>query len=206
MLSHFRSTDDDDDDCQFVECLNIYGKAMFMIHTRAVSLPDVKKQKTQTEEKTKRWTVVQSLVWKQVSGELPVKSWRRLRFSQSLRKGISELGGRTGQSPKARLEGCLCLWGLRPLLLGSQGGLEGSHCICMLNPVKFWDWLCILYPDLEDQDGLAVHISAQTTQSFCMYRGIGKKNWVTHYKKKKKKEKKKKKKERKSIIYKINNS
>ena len=62
MLSHFHSTDDDDDDCQFVECLNIYGKAMFMIHTRAVSLPDVKKQKTQTEEKTKRWTVVQSLV------------------------------------------------------------------------------------------------------------------------------------------------
>ena len=47
--------------------------------------------------------MVQSLVWKQVSLEFPMKSWRRLRFSQHLRDGIQESGGRVGESSEAEL-------------------------------------------------------------------------------------------------------
>ena len=40
---------DDDDDCQLVEHLNILRKAMLVMHTGTVSLPDGKQWKTQTE-------------------------------------------------------------------------------------------------------------------------------------------------------------
>ena len=53
---------DDDDECQFVECSNIHGNAMLVAHTGAVSLPDDKQRKTQTEKKTTRWIKVQSPV------------------------------------------------------------------------------------------------------------------------------------------------
>ena len=56
------------------------------------SLPDVRQWKTQTGEKTKRWMMVQSLVWKQVSLEFPAKSRRRLRVSQHLRSVFQTLG------------------------------------------------------------------------------------------------------------------
>ena len=38
--------DDDFDDCQFVEHLNIHGKALLVAHTLTVSFPDDKEQKT----------------------------------------------------------------------------------------------------------------------------------------------------------------
>ena len=44
----------DDDDCQFIERSNILGKAVLVAHTRAVSLPDDKQRKTQTEKKKRR--------------------------------------------------------------------------------------------------------------------------------------------------------
>ena len=40
----------------------IHGKAMLVALTATVSLPEDKQRKTQTETKTKRWMMVQSLV------------------------------------------------------------------------------------------------------------------------------------------------
>ena len=54
--------DDNDDDCQFVQHQNIHGKAMLVAHAGAVSLPDDKQWKTQTEKKMKGWMMVQSLL------------------------------------------------------------------------------------------------------------------------------------------------
>ena len=53
--------DDDDDDCQFVKRPNIHGKAMLIVHTGVVSLPD-EQRKTNTEKKSDRWKMVQSLM------------------------------------------------------------------------------------------------------------------------------------------------
>ena len=53
--------DDDDDDCQFVKRPNIHGKAMLIAHTGVVSLPD-EQRKTNTEKKSDRWKMVQSLM------------------------------------------------------------------------------------------------------------------------------------------------
>ena len=47
-------TEDDDDDCQFVEHSNINEKAMLAAHIGAVSLPLDNPQKAQTEKKKKR--------------------------------------------------------------------------------------------------------------------------------------------------------
>ena len=58
-------SDDDgdvDDDHQSVECQHIHGKAMLVVHTGAVSLPNDKQRGIRTEKKTKRWLMMQSLV------------------------------------------------------------------------------------------------------------------------------------------------
>ena len=67
--------DHDDDNCQFVEHPNIRGKALLVVNTGAVSLPDDRQRKTQTENKMRKWMMVQSLVWgKKKSLEFTVKS------------------------------------------------------------------------------------------------------------------------------------
>ena len=96
--------DGDDDDCQFLEHSNTHGKAMLMAHTGVVSLPDDKQEHKQRKKRRKDgWWCNHWFENKWVWSFLRRAEEKSDSLSAWGREGISESGGKAGESLEAEL-------------------------------------------------------------------------------------------------------
>ena len=114
----------DDEDCQFVERYTSVQKPCLWRVLRQSSCLMVNNRKIQTEEKSKIWIVVQSVVWKQAILEFLAKNWRRLKILSPPEGGLSRVWGQRWRKPWRQT----AFWyGFHPHLVYTKARLMTIH-------------------------------------------------------------------------------